>query len=83
MQELTITDQDHTEEQLYSDVVYLNTIGEDTTQKESTAIWNMQVKINKKVLLFKVDTGVEVTAMSESAWEQLNFDKKFHLTSTQ
>ena len=34
------------------------------------------------MLLFKVDTGADVTAMSESAWQQLNSDNKFQLTST-
>ena len=84
MQELTTTDQnDHTEELLYSDVVYLNTVGDDTTsQKNATTTWNVQVTINKMVLLFKVDTGAEVTAMCESAWKQLNSGKKFQLTST-
>ena len=84
MQELTTTDQtDHTDELLYSDVVYLNTVGDDTTShKNATTTWNVQVTINKMVLLFKVDTRAEVTAMSESAWKQLNSDKKFQLTST-
>ena len=60
------------------DVVYLNTVGDDTTsQKNATTTWNVQVTINKMVLLFKVDTGAEVTAMSESAWKQLNSIKKF------
>ena len=84
MQELTTTDlTDHTDELLYSDVVYLNTVGDDTTpHKNATTTWNVQVTINKMVLLFKVDTGAEATAMSESAWKQLNSDKKFQLAST-
>ena len=36
--------------------------------------------INSTVLLFKVDTGADVTAMSKSAWQQVNSDK-FQLTS--
>ena len=74
MQELTTTDlTDHTDELLYSDIVYLNTVGDDTTShKNATTTWNVQVTINKMVLLFKVDTGAEATAMSESAWKQLN-----------
>ena len=84
MQELTTTDlTDHTDELLYSDVVYLNTVGDDTTShKNATTTWNVQVTINKMVLLFKVDTSAEVTAMSESAWKQLISDKKFQLNST-
>jgi len=33
-------------------------------------VWNVQVTIVNK-LLFKVDTGAEVTAMSDSAWKSL------------
>ena len=74
---------EHTDELLYSDVVHLNTVGDDTTShKNATTTWNVQVTINKMVLLFKVDTGAEATAMSESAWKQLNSDKKFQLAST-
>ena len=64
MHELTTTDvTDHTDEVLYSDVVYLNTVGDDTTShKNVTTTWNMQVTINKMVLLFKVDTGAEATS---------------------
>ena len=54
------------DELLYSDFVYLNTVGDDTSHKNATTTWNVQVTINKMVLLFKVDTA---TAMSESAWK--------------
>jgi len=84
MQELAVTDPDHhTDELTYSDTVSLNTVGDDsTTEQNSTTSWNVQVTISNTVLLFKVDTGADVTAMSESAWQQLNSDKKFQLTST-
>ena len=53
---MTADQNDHTEELLYSDVVYLNTVGDDTTsQKNATITWNVQVTINKMVFLFKVD----------------------------
>ena len=70
VQDLTVTDPDHhTDKLTFSDVVYLNTVGGDSaTEQNSTTSWNVQVAINNKVLLFKVDTGADVTAMSESAW---------------
>ena len=84
VQELTVNDPDHhTDEPTFSNVVYLNTVGGDSaTEQNSTTSWNVQVAINNKVLLFKVDTGADVTAMSESAWQQLNSDNKLQLTST-
>jgi len=42
----------------------------------------VQVTINNKVLLFEVDIGTEVTAITESAWQQLNSNRKFQLAST-
>jgi len=39
-------------------------------QADMKKIWNVHVTIVNKVL-FIVDTGAEVTAMSDSAWESL------------
>ena len=71
---LPTTDQDSYSDQdfdlnsddLYTDVVYLNTIGDEQAHTK-----NLPEVDNKKVL-FKADTGAEVTAMSEQAWNLLS-----------
>ena len=65
MQSLDITDhQDY--DDVYSDPVYLNTVTDQ--QKPATNSWNLQVTIVNKKVSFNVDTGAEVTTMSDSAW---------------
>ena len=49
------------------DPVYLNTVTNQQTLLTNS--WNVQVTIVNKKVLFKVDIGAEVTAMSDSAWE--------------
>ena len=66
MQELTIIYQ-YTEEQLYSDSVYLRGYYSKGVNNHMECASDNKYK----VLLFKVDTGAEVTTMSESAWEEL------------
>jgi len=66
-EELTTSDQD-SDNEFHSDTLYLNTVSEQ--QADTKNVWNVQVTIVNKVL-FKVDTGAEVTVISDSAWESL------------
>ena len=73
MTELTMRDQesdsdeDFDSDDLYTDVIYLNT--EDDEQAQGVS--ELECASHKK-LLFKVDTEAEVTAMSKSAWNFLS-----------
>ena len=68
MQSLETTDhQDYDDDETYSDPIYLNTVTDQQTPLTNS--WNVQVTIVNKKVLFKLDTGAEVTAMSDSAWE--------------
>ena len=66
---LEITDHQDYDDEAYSDPVYLNTVTDQQTPLTNS--WNVQVTIANKKVLFKVDTGAEVTAMSDSAWESV------------
>jgi transposase InsO family protein len=50
------------------DTVYLNIIGSGNPTSKS---WNTPIKVNKCIISFKLDTGAEVTAMTEQAFNQL------------
>ena len=54
----------------YSDTVYLNadTIYLDTVGDGNTNQWNVTVLVGKNPVLFKVDTGAEVTELSEDTF---------------
>ena len=54
----------------YSDTVYLNadTIYLDNVGNGNTNQWNVTVLVEKNPVLFKVDTGAEVTALSEDTF---------------
>ena len=41
----------------------------DTVRGEQNWIWEVEVTVNNRTVPFKVDTGVEVTAISGSLWE--------------
>ena len=84
MKELSTRDQESDSDQdldlnsddLYTDVVYLNTVcDEQAHTKNVPESWNVQVMVKNKVL-FKIDTGAQVTAMSESAWNSLSHPGK-------
>ena len=45
---------------------YLDTVA--TTEKD---VWEVTLKVQGNSVIFKVDTGTEVTALSESAWNSL------------
>jgi len=52
--------------------VTVNTIGDEQAHtKNLPETWNVQVTVENK-MLFKVDTGAEVTSMSEQAWNLLS-----------
>ena len=85
MKELSTRDQESDSDQdfdlnsddLYTDAVYLNTVGDEQAHtKNVPESWNVQVMVKNKKVLFKVDTGAEVTAMSESAWNSLSHPGK-------
>ena len=50
---------------VYLGAAYLNTVGGDTNS------WKIELEVDNKPLPFKIDTGAEVTAISESAWKSL------------
>ena len=60
------------EPDFYLDTNYLETAGGNT--------WKVEVKVNSSNVPFRVDTGAEVTAMSESAWRSLHNVQQLHAT---
>ena len=60
------------EPDFYLDTNYLETAGGNA--------WKVEVKVNNSKVPFKVDTGAEVTAMSESAWRSLHNVPQLHAT---
>lgn len=48
--------------------LYFNTI-----ETEEGKIWTEEITINEQNVLFKIDTGAEVTAVPESTWSMLKF----------
>ena len=67
---------EHTQ-QYYADTAYLNTV---ESTKEN--IWDVEVIIDKAVIKFKVDTGAEVTVLSEATWKILNFSEPLQKPSS-
>lgn len=59
--------QEISQNELTLDSFYLNTV-EDSQDSKS---WTTQVTVNQVVLNFKLDTGAEVTAISEQAFKSL------------
>ena len=43
----------------------------DTVEGMQDNMWEVKVMIGNKVILFKVDTGAEVTVLSEETWKRL------------
>ena len=75
---LTTTEFDHPDDTFDPDTVFLNTINGDS--KDSGTSWNVMITIANTQISFKVDTGAEVSAMSESAWQKLK--NTFQLSKT-
>ena len=44
----------------------------DTIENAQDNIWEIKVMVGDKVILFKVDTGAEVTVISEETWKSLH-----------
>ena len=63
MDTLTTTKSDHPDDPFDPDTVFLNTVDEDS--KDSGTCWNVITTANIQIS-FKVDTGTEVSTMSES-----------------
>ena len=61
LQESTVTDSSDGDQ--YSDTVYLNAVNRDDEKQ-----WNVEVLVEKDSVTFKVDTGAEVTAMSDTTF---------------
>ena len=81
MDNLTTTgESSHPDEPFDSDFVFLNTIEGNGNSKDIGTSWNVVITIANTQISFKVDTGAEVTAMSESAW--LNLQNPFQLGKT-
>ena len=53
--------------QQYEDLKYL-----DTVENTNGNMWELQVRIGQNSIKFKVDTGAEVTVLSEATWNSLN-----------
>jgi len=45
----------------------------DTAEGIQGNVWEVEVIVGDKVVLFKVDTGAEVTVISEVIWKSLNW----------
>ena len=64
LQELTVNNS--SDGDLYSDTVYLNAVNRNNEKQ-----WYVQIQVEKDPVTFKVDTGAEVTAMSETTFYSL------------
>ena len=61
----------------YTDTAYLNTV---ESTKEN--IWEIQVGIGNTVIPLKVDTGAEVTVLSDTTWKILNLSETLRKPGT-
>ena len=64
LQELSVNDS--SDGNLYSDMVYLNAVNRNNEKR-----WCVQILVEKDPITFKVDTGAEVTAISETTFYSL------------
>ena len=53
------------QEEFHLGATYLNAVGGDSNA------WKIELNVEDQPLPFKIDTGAEVTAISESAWKSL------------
>ena len=51
----------------YEDIKYLYTV-----ENTNGNMWELQVRIGQNLIKFKLDTGAEVTVLSEATWNSLN-----------
>ena len=54
----------------------------DTIEGAQENIWEIKVLVEDKLIIFKVDTGAEVTVISEQAWKSLQSDKPLQNPNT-
>ena len=54
----------------YTDTAYL-----DSVEGIKGNDWEVQIAISDKTVIFKVDTGVEVTVLSDTTWKILNLSE--------
>ena len=54
----------------YTETAYL-----DTIEGIKGNIWEVQIAISDKIVIFKVDTGAEVTVLSDTTWKILNLSE--------
>ena len=54
----------------------------DTVRGEQNRIWEVEVTVNNRIVPFKVDTGAEVTAISEPTWISLGITSPLTKTNT-
>ena len=78
MDTVTTAESDNPDDTFDPDTVFLNTI--DGNSKKSDTSWNVMITIANTQIPFKVDTGAEVSAMSESAWQEIR--ETFQLSKT-
>ena len=72
-----LTTEENQTEGLYAEIAYLNTI--EGTDK---SIWEITIGIEGKQVPFKVDTGAEVTVLSEVTWKSLEHSLPLKKTGT-
>ena len=51
----------------YEDLKYL-----DTVENANSNMWELELRSGQDVIRFKVDTGAEVTVLSDKTWKSLN-----------
>ena len=54
----------------------------DTVRGQQNQIWEVEVTVNDRTVPFKVDTSVEVTAISEPTWISLGIASHLAKTNT-
>lgn len=61
----------------YTDTAYLNTV-----EGMKKNIWEIEIAVNDKIIRFKIDTGAEMTVLSENTWKVLNLPEPLQNTCT-
>ena len=54
----------------------------NTLEGAQDNIWEIKVLVEGKLIIFKVDTGAEVTVISEKPWKSLQLDKPLQNPNT-
>lgn len=64
--------QDTTTNELSLDSAYLDTLYMDSVTGQQQASWNCEIHLGGKAASFKLDTGAEVTAITEESYKELS-----------